>query len=369
MGNVLLKKIKLFRRYKWILKNANRDDQVPPPLVYKLVLTYKCNLRCQMCFQWGDQGWCDNDPAEDTAEELDWGVVERLLKEVGRFHPNFILTGGEPLLYTKFRDLAGLLQRNKCHTIICNNGTQLNKYPDVIADNPYISYLVSLDGLEPENDAIRGKGVYKRVVENIKKVKSLQKPPHLGIQFTVRPENVSTMFSFCIEMAKLGVDWILFNPFWFVTDAESERYAGFMKEHFDIQPNIFKGFQMPYDIDCDAFVEQYTKIKNKKWPFQISSYFKNPEDIRSYTENPDSLIQNNRCYKQWVRVDITPSGDVSPCIQFPDLIVGNLKNQSLMEIWNSPSYSKFREVIRTVNLPICSKCNNIYLYDAKRKYL
>src|SRR5262249_4406700 len=58
------------------------DDRVPPPLGYKLVLTYKCNLRCIMCYEWGEVGWCHDQPKPAMAKELDWRVVEKLFTEV-----------------------------------------------------------------------------------------------------------------------------------------------------------------------------------------------------------------------------------------------------------------------------------------------
>ena len=64
-----------------IRRNPGRDDRVPPPLVYKLVLSYACNLRCAGCFQWGASGWCREESREAMARELDWALVERLFAD------------------------------------------------------------------------------------------------------------------------------------------------------------------------------------------------------------------------------------------------------------------------------------------------
>jgi radical SAM protein with 4Fe4S-binding SPASM domain len=66
---------------------------------------------------------------------------------------------------------------------------------------------------------------------------------------------------------------------------------------------------------------------------------------------------------------VTPDGEVTPCILYPDLIVGDLKVQSVMEVWNSAAFKAFREVRRKEVLPVCAKCNALYLHDARRKYL
>ena len=54
-------------RYRWAERNAARDDRVPAPLGYKIVLTYKCNLRCIMCYEWGEVGWCHEAPKRAAA--------------------------------------------------------------------------------------------------------------------------------------------------------------------------------------------------------------------------------------------------------------------------------------------------------------
>jgi hypothetical protein len=56
-------------------------------------------------------------------------------------------------------------------------------------------------------------------------------------------------------------------------------------------------------------------------------------------------------------------------VLYPDLGVGNLNEKGVMEVWNSPEYAKFRALRREGPLPICSKCDALYLYDAKRKIL
>jgi pyruvate-formate lyase-activating enzyme len=131
-----------------------------------------------MCYEWGDAGWCKQDLPETVNEELSWDIVENLFSQYGKRHPSFILIGGEPLLYSNFDKLARALKEHRCFAITCTNGTLLHRYKDVSADNPYLTYLVSLDGLRRENDRIRGRGVYDRVTKNIKLIKSLRNPPY-----------------------------------------------------------------------------------------------------------------------------------------------------------------------------------------------
>jgi MoaA/NifB/PqqE/SkfB family radical SAM enzyme len=368
MRGLLANKIKLYRRHRWVSRNEGKEGSVPPPLVYKLVLTHKCNLQCKMCYQWGQSGWCRSECSKGQ-DELDWPVVEKLFAELGTTHPQVILIGGEPLLYSRFRDLAALLQKHKCHTIICTNGLLLDRFEDVFKSNPYLSVMVSLDGVKDTNDSIRGTGVYEKVLKNIHCLQQLRRPPYIGAQFTIRPENVEQMHQFCSEMSQQQIDWVLLNLFWFITDDQARDYENFMSEQYRTKAYKHLGFKLPYPIDPDVFIDQYRLILQEYFPMQVSCYLKDPEDIHAYLKHPEELVRYRRCFKQWVRIDITPAGEVSPCIQFPDLVFGNVHKNSVLDIWNNEQFKQFRKNARARTHPLCSKCNCIYLYEQGRKYL
>jgi radical SAM protein with 4Fe4S-binding SPASM domain len=62
------------------------------------------------------------------------------------------------------------------------------------------------------------------------------------------------------------------------------------------------------------------------------------------------------------RIDVTPSGNVSACKFFAEFSVGNLRSQSVAEIWRSETYEKIRQVLSRKLSPACSKCNVLYLH-------
>ena len=99
--------------------------------------------------------------------------------------------------------MANLFKKHRCFATICTNGLLIDRYQEIIRNNPYLVFLISLDGLAKENDAIRGTGVFQKVIGNIKLLKKMKKPPYLGVQFTIMPENVAGLFDFCREIVAL----------------------------------------------------------------------------------------------------------------------------------------------------------------------
>ena len=364
-AHLAMKKVQFARRYRYVRERGTAAERRPPPLVYKLMLNWKCNLRCPMCMQWGDVGWVKEAPTQ-AKDELPWGVVEKLFENGLPANSSFILSGGEPTLYSRFGRLLRLLHDHKRFATVCTNGILLDRYIDEIDGNPYGTFLISLDGNEETNDFLRGKGVHGDVMGNIEKLKSLRRPPFLAIQFTVMPKNVSQMERFCEQMVDRGIDWILLNPGWFLSQPQARHYEEFMEERFDVKPTTHLGYVQEYDYDVDEFRRQLERIKSRDWPIRIASYIKEPEWVQDFIEDPEKLVGNRLCYKQWLRLDILPDGKIAPCVQFPDLTVGDLNTQGVDEVWHGESNRRFQDTVHREPLPICAKCNNIYLYDGGR---
>jgi MoaA/NifB/PqqE/SkfB family radical SAM enzyme len=363
------RKARLWNRCRWIASADRRDGRVPPPLVYKLYLTLACNLRCGVCMLWGKQGSCLAGDAEEPAGELDWAVIRRIFSEAGDAQPSFILSGGEPLLYSRFADLADLLKRHRCFAYVCTNGVLIERHLATVRDNPYLIFYVSIDGPREINDRLRGNGTYDRAVDGIKRLKSLQPKPYVGVQITLQPENVGHLHRTCREMVAQGVDWILINLQWFVTPAQAAEYEAVLEGDYGIRPKSHLGYLVTCDLDRDEFVRQCRQIRAEKWPIQISSYLRQPEDIHAYLDRPYDNPYNGFCYKQWIRMDVLPDGRVTPCIPYPDLTFGSLRESTVMDIWNGTAFEDFRRRISRQPLPVCGRCYCLYLYDPGRHVL
>ena len=83
-----------------------------------------------------------------------------------------------------------------------------------------------------------------------------------------------------------------------------------------------------------------------------------------------SKIKNNheeklpdRCILPWSWVSINESGEVMPCCAMP-LIMGNLKKQSFMDIWNNARYRHLRKTVNSIRpVGICRHCHDRFDED------
>ncbi|MFH2145466.1 MAG: radical SAM protein [Candidatus Omnitrophota bacterium] len=127
---------------------------------FYIAMTNRCNLQCIMC------ATTRHDHTKEG--ELSLEQWELIINNITRFKVDSIgFGGGEPLLR---RDLAGLIRIVSAKGIMVNiitNATLLNQsfLERLAGHKKKIVFLLSLDGLEKDNDGIRGRGVFKKVME------------------------------------------------------------------------------------------------------------------------------------------------------------------------------------------------------------
>jgi uncharacterized protein len=144
-------------------------------LYFHLILTDDCNLCCSYCRA---REFENTDESADTGHQIqiDPHLPPELNVNLDLLYgflsrdpsPSLTFYGGEPLLRT---DLIERIMKEAPvpRFMIQTNGLLLDKInPEIV--NRFSTILVSIDGQEELNDANRGKGTYRKVIENIKKI-------------------------------------------------------------------------------------------------------------------------------------------------------------------------------------------------------
>ncbi len=131
-----------------------------PPLFVTISPTMKCNLRCPGCYATS---------APHCEAKLDWDTFDRILTEMKELWGSCfaVISGGEPFLWNDngrtFLDMAE--KHDYRFFLVYTNGTLIDdKLARRLAELGNITPAISVEGYEAETDAIRGKGVYKRIL-------------------------------------------------------------------------------------------------------------------------------------------------------------------------------------------------------------
>lgn len=143
-------------------------------MFFHVILTTDCNLQCRYCF-----GESLDDFDEDFSDDLEVNYslprrinyTPQLLKDFCSKDPDCVLTfyGGEPLLCAnEIKQIMDTVEPKQY--MIQTNGLLLDKLEPKYV-NRFHTILVSIDGEEALTDYYRGKGTFRKVIENLKLIK------------------------------------------------------------------------------------------------------------------------------------------------------------------------------------------------------
>lgn len=347
------------------------------PLILGFKLTNKCNLRCKTCYEWNEQGYHHNMSAEMKNQELDPELFDKVMRETSSVKSNVYLWGGEPLFHSEFSKLSYVLEREKRITAMCTNGILIDKrMDDILRFDHNLELLIAVDGFEEENDEIRGKGNYQKVMHHIKTLLDMRKKGQfkgkISVHCVLSGNMVDKMYDFLEYMEEIGVDYVIVCYPWYIAPETSVRMDHYYEEHFGectSSAASWHAFKFKYpEEEYEKIFAIHKRISERTWKNQVK-FQPNLEldQIVPFLEDRNVVENAYCCYSVADRMEILPDGTVTTCKHFPEFVVGDLKKNTVKEIWKNEKYNQIRRMVQTGNMPVCTKCNNLYLHGRKKE--
>lgn len=340
-------------------------------------ITPLCNLKCVMCGQRGVKGVLKGNYAYEESKKI--VPIERykeLVDEVAPKKPVFYMWGGEPFMYPKFMDLAEYISDSGCILSVNTNGTFLAENAERIVRNKWTGIFVSLDGFEETNDAIRGKGSYKRVVEGFKAINEAKKKydshlPYMGIVTTVSQLNYLYLHDLAKAAGDFGLSWHIINLGTYTNDEVIGRHREFMRRELETEITCLPAYNTGFNegIDGEKFKEILKKVHatDNGYPI-ITVPVIDPDKIGEYYSDLDVIVRDN-CTVPWSQANIDYNGNVHYCADYPDYVLGNIMDDSFFNIFNNKRAQRFRSVLKNSPdglFPGCVRCYQAMLCGHRR---
>ncbi len=290
------------------------QSKMPLPKEVCIILTYRCNAKCNMCDVW-------HYPTK-AGEEITIEDIEKLPSGL-----RFInITGGEPFIRRDMEDIIKAVRTKTERIVISNNGYFTDKIVKLCEKYRDLGIRISTEGLPKTNDEIRKiPDGFDRTLRTLLTLRRMG-IKDIGFGMTVQDINCKDLLPLYELSDVLGYE--------FAT-------ATLHNSHY-----FHKGDNRIDDKEmvCNEFAKLiYELLKSKSVKKWFRAYFN--YGLMNYINGGERFLP---CEMGTESCFIDPSGDVLACngmdVKIP---MGNIRKQSFEEIWNSDQAAKVRDIVKT----------------------
>ena len=316
------------------------------PLRISLMLTYKCNHRCDFCFQ---DGWRRN---QSHGQELSYREVVGVIEQTPR-HTLLTLSGGEPFVRRDMTDIVRYAaRRNPCN--ILTTATLLDdEAVEAVVESGVKLVGISIDGVGDKHDALRGRaGFFRRTVEGIRRLQGFKdrrgkRFPLVDVKTMILPQNIGELRKVLDLAVELRADFFtLALPF---GDLPFSPFAR------DELRSIAQPFRTQDAVDVEFLLSELRSMEARRPPLRLRFYpGLDGRGVSDYYRNAFDSSSFRPCSFPWSHLWISPTGQVFPCLSYE---IGNVRRNSLKELQNNQRFRAFRrEIKRRGVAPSCVGC-------------
>ncbi len=334
----------------------NEGGMLPGRFV--LVLTTRCNLSCPFCPQ-------VKRAATERMTPEEWLRVIDQMPDYARV----TLTGGEPLLFKGFMDVARAVGRRFNFNVISNGTLLSEKIIDRLLGIESFQVLsISIDTIGNVNRAFRSVQ-WERLLEMMRYFRrrrdEVGSSALLDVKSIVLDENAGELLDLHkLLMEDVGCDT---QAYQFIKGSplqHADVMFPFEATHETSHADVYQRF----DTICEFLdkVRKYSVANGSK-------VFLHPKfaSLQSEEPLPDlSVVGNSElhdpvlfapCRFPWASAHINDTGDLFPC---QAIRMGNVKDQTLEEIFRGEPMQMFRQTLkREGTTQACNRCGWLRLVD------
>lgn len=342
-------------------------------------ITDRCNLRCETCGQWGPGGFMhDQDLRARAAAEVSPARYRELWRDLAALgeHPLVYLWGGEPMLYPGCLDVIESAAALRLPVSIATNGTRVAAAAARLARAPLFLLQISIDGpcadihnrIRPAAGAGDNFAAVTAALAEIRAERDRQRGlPLLASLTTISRHNAGHLVDI-YEAFHERVDVLVFYLGWWIDAERLADHERDFQERFGFVPQTPRGWVGSWKPDnAGALADELRRLeevaRRKGTPVILLPNFREAEALRTYYSDHRERFGFDECVAVYEALEVNSNGDVSPCRDYHDYVVGNVKDATLSELWNHPRYLDFRRSLRQKGLmPVCSRCCGLMSY-------
>jgi len=325
-----------------------RDGESTFPLNITLFLTLRCNAKCSMC---NLRPLLNQNPGV----ELTFSEIKDLVTQVAPKKPGFILFGGEPFLRKDILDILALVKDHGMTCGIFTNGLPMKEESIKKMVRLGLDFVAfSLQGPEEIHNRIVGIPIaYDRLRRNVELFLKHRDKTGVLIHSTISADNAGYLEEMVTIAKELGVDAMRFGHPTFFTGGDIRANDRYWSRHFPGED--FRAISWLYTPGEEGreIAERIIALKKRRGDSVSFTPELDDQEVRVWYS--DHFVSSRKCVFAWRGLFIYPNGDVCPCESFY-YPMGNIREMTLEEIWNSEKYRHFRRQLKKGLFPGCARC-------------
>lgn len=329
-------------------ESLDLPEGVPPLRSFYLYLSNSCNLACRHC--WITPRLVADRP--DPDDVIDFEALRQAIAEAKPLGLSSVkLTGGEPLLHPRFREIVDLVSHNELNMVMETNGTLLTpELASYLKDETTMDFVsVSIDSaVAAKHDTFRGaQGAFAAVLRGLDHLVAAGFN-NVQVIMSVHRGNRDEIEDVARLAADRGAASIKFSPITHTGRGIAMKERG---ETLDFTERLA--------FDHYIFHELGPRLRSKGTAIDL--LLNTPLSMMPITEILRRQGDSGDCGVLGI-LGFLGSGEIALCgvgHNIPDLVYGRLGEDSIRSIWfHHPTIIKLRRLLADVsNYPaICRKC-------------
>lgn len=342
-----------------------------PPLTVYWSVNSVCNLYCKMC----DVGTANtasnffaNLRIDGKLHEIKIDRFKSVIDEVAPFKPAISITSTEPLMYKPLGEAVGYARSRGLEVVVTTGGYTLPQRAEELAEAGLSRLVLSIDGAPALHNSIRGrKDSFERSTEGIRRFREAcqrrNQQAEVLINYTISNLNHDGLEAFYEAVESVPVDRINFTYMNYVTPALADRHNALWGDKYKATVNCLNEYTQPDRVNVDALFQQIEAVKRRDRGRGRALFLHDftKAELQRYFYEPDKFMGNSRCMVNWFIAEIIASGDVIPYTRCYNVPLGNINDESFMDIWNGPRARAWRRDLRSERrFPACTRCDQVY---------
>jgi MoaA/NifB/PqqE/SkfB family radical SAM enzyme len=303
----------------------------------------RCNCRCIMCDIW---------KANRTGKSLSPETLARLEGDFRALKvEEVLLSGGEALMHPNLWALCAVLKGLPAKVTLLSTGLLLARHAAAVTQW-CDEVIVSLDGPPEIHDTIRGiAGAFAGLAQGVAALRNSRDRFPVSARCVVQRLNFRHLSGIVAAAHEMGLDRISFLAADVSTTAFNRPDAWPQDRATEICLSDAES--------ADFCAELETFIARHRADLESGFVAESPDKLRRLGQYYRALNGRGdfppiRCSAPWVSTVIESDGTVRAC--FFHQALGNIHDDTLSTILNSPEAVAFRENLDVASDPVCSRC-------------